>query len=54
MNNPDYNEWTTEELESLSEEILPILKERYKKEHGMLRKEMDEVIAEAKKENDNG
>ena len=49
----NYNEWTTEELQSLLDEIAPILKERYEREHEMLRKEMDEVIAEAKKENEN-
>jgi len=50
MSDFDYNEWTTEDLESLAEEILPILKERYKEEIKILREEK-EVL---RKENDDG
>ena len=39
MSDYDYNEWTTEDLQSLFDEILPILKERYEKEANILRKE---------------
>lgn len=42
MSDYDYNEWTTEDLQSLFDEILPILKERYEKEANILRKENDD------------
>ncbi len=39
MSDFDYNEWTTEDLQSLFDEIAPILKERYEKEANILREE---------------